>query len=113
MTLLIVFNDGTERRIENVHTYEYAKGMGCFQYSLNKSTSFAYIPKEGLKYIGPEEFWVESEKLIDWDEIITCVESCRVNEFEAFSYDTARAQNYLLNLVIVNLNRMRKRKSNG
>lgn len=81
MTLLIVFNDGTERRIENVHSYEYAKGTGCFQYSLNKSTSFAYIPKEGLKYIGPEEFWVEQEKKsnADLDELI--------QYFQGYRYD--------------------------
>ena len=111
MTLLIVFNDGTERRIENVRTAGL-ESVDCFMFTEGNDRGRAFVPKENVRYFGPEELWVEPEKAADWDEIITCVESCRVNEFEAFSYDTAIAQNYLLNLVIANLNRMRKRKNN-
>lgn len=62
MTLLIIFNDGTEKRIENVRNYEYGKGTGCFQYSLINSTSLGFVQKEGLRYFGPEDMWIEPKK---------------------------------------------------
>lgn len=66
MTLLIIFNDGTEKRIENVRNYEYGKGTGCFQYSLINSTSLGFVQKEGLRYFGPEDMWVEPKPEVDF-----------------------------------------------
>ena len=110
MTLLIVFNDGTERRVENVMLHEDFDSFNCFAYTKKSCGYWAFVPKENVRYFGPEELWIEPEKNADWDKIIECVESCRLNEHEAFDYNVARAQNNLLNVVIAKLKRMREEK---
>lgn len=93
MTLLIVFNDGTEKRIENIRSYEYGKGTGCFQYSLNNDTRLGFVQKEGLRYFGPEEFWREPEKKeekcseVDLDEILKNLDAVKFDLTKSHPYN--------------------------
>lgn len=61
MTLLIVFNDGTERRIENVRTAGL-ESVDCFMFTEGNDRGRAFVPKENIRYFGPEELWVEPHK---------------------------------------------------
>lgn len=67
MTLLIVFNDGTQKRIENVNEHSCHGNINCFKYSTGTTAYWAFVPKENIKYFGPEELWVEEEKALRSD----------------------------------------------
>lgn len=67
MTLLIVFNDDTKRRVKDVLEYDY-DDSGLFKYSTSNSqlkAYWAFVPKENVRYFGPEELWVETDKKLD------------------------------------------------
>ena len=62
MTLLIEFTDGTKRRIENVKVHNLFESLNCFVYSTENNSSWGFVPKEVVRYFGPEELWGMSEK---------------------------------------------------
>lgn len=67
MTLLIVFNDDTKRRVKDVLEYDY-EDSGLFKYStLNSQLKayWAFVPRDNVRYFGPEELWVEPHKTPD------------------------------------------------
>ena len=110
MTLLIVFNDGTERRVENVTDFKAFGDINCFKYTTEESGFWAFVPKENVSYFGPEELWVEPEKNADWDKIIACVESCKTDDIINFEYRLTMAHNNALIIAIEKLKRLREEK---
>ena len=112
MTLLIVFNDGTEKRIENVRCYEYGKGTGCFQYSIGNSTALGYVHKDELRYFGPEELWREPEKKpeADFDKLLNTIETYKYTYTKGDPY--RRGHNTALESIEYVIREMQKEKKN-